>query len=363
MFCIEDNSEVGATCGTIVNGEYIYWTSWRNGDLYKYDLKNNIYLKVKSMQKMNLNGKTFSCTLKRRDRLYLISLFDGYEIVEYNLKTNQLRLLYQKCVKGIYVFNAFLIDEKIYMFPSQLDVAICVYSLLNKTVEYKKWEELLPNDLITTNNLVFSMDCINSKIYGTIQNTSIYFELYINEAMQCKVNLINGYRLNSINVYGDNIYITLMDQEKFICINNETLNITQLKEEEKKGDNNFFSSVIQYNSKLFFIPSIGCSNIHVYDMQTGMNEIIEYLPDFCRKEEKSRLFWLPNIHNNKMFLLPHTSNRILEIDMDDCNVKYHNGLKNSLKDFINIECFKSSNEKIEKKDNVGANINNVILNN
>ena len=91
---------------------------------------------------MDVRGKTFSCMLKNNGKIYLISLFDGYEIVEYDMISNQLRLLYQQTQKGIYIFNAFLINGNIYIFPSQLDSFVCIYSISNNNVDYIKWEKL-----------------------------------------------------------------------------------------------------------------------------------------------------------------------------------------------------------------------------
>ena len=53
----ENNEEIVAACGMVIDNEYILWTSWEDGSLYKLFLKDNHIEIVKGMFGIGCKGK------------------------------------------------------------------------------------------------------------------------------------------------------------------------------------------------------------------------------------------------------------------------------------------------------------------
>jgi len=352
MVYMENNEEIVAACGMVIDNEYILWTSWEDGSLYKLFLKDNHIEIVKGMFGIGCKGKTFSCMLKNNGKIYLISLFDGYEIVEYDMISNQLRLLYQQTQKGIYIFNAFLINGNIYIFPSQF---VCIYSISNNNVDYIKWEKLFSDkEIDLKGKLLGSMDCVGQALCGTILGTPYLFEIQTKPHIKCEMQILkNEYEMMSINAYGSEKYITLMNDDKLICINSDgRIEEFGLFHEETTREGIPFNCTLVYKDKIFLFPCIKNDRIHVIDRMTGKYNTLEYPDKFYRKADKCRLFWLPIVFENKAYLLPHTGSGLLVLDMYSCRIEYLMGWRKELKLFLDTIC--CSDVWGEKNEIIGA---------
>lgn len=337
----ENKQEIAATCGMVIDNEYILWASWENGSLYKFSLKDNHLEMVRGTLGIGCKGKTFSCMLKNNEKIYLISLFDCYEIAEYDMISNQLRLLYQQTQQGIYIFNAFLINGKIYIFPSQLDSSVCIYSISNNNADYIKWEKIFSDKkLDLKGKLLGSMDCIGQTLCGTILDSTYLFEIQTEPQIKCEVQILkNDYRMMSINAYGREKYITLMNDDKLICVKPDgEIEEFGLFHEETANDGIPFSCTVLYRDKIFLIPCIKNDRIQVVDRMTGEHNVLEYPDNFYRKADKCRLFWLPIVFENKAYLLPHTGSGLLVLDMCSCRIECFMGWKKGLKNFLDTIC-------------------------
>lgn len=337
-------------CGIIIDDEYILWSALGGGDLYRTWLKD---YRVELEKKMILNdhdNKSFSNILRNDDKVYFIALFDGYKIIEYDLISKQLTTLYRHEVKGMQVYKAFLIDGKIFLFPSQLGKAVCIYSIKSGEVEYQyiNWEELLQDTNIDYNeHLLFWIDCSDDIIFGVIDGTSYLFRIEIKSEMKCTIDTLRkDYKAASFNIHENTKYITLSDKDnRLICIGQDG-DIEEI--ELGKGNKWAYGNVVAYDNKLFVLPNRN-ENIWVIDKATSRKQILSYPADFCRRSEWS-LFFQPILHENKMCLLPHSGNGTLIINMDSCEIEYIAAFRGDLKGFLN------STESVAKRKHAESHV-------
>ncbi|MCM1261863.1 MAG: hypothetical protein NC313_04005 [Butyrivibrio sp.] len=350
-------------CGVIVNDEYILWSSWQDRSLYKLYLGDKHIEYVRSVSEIDFIGQRIANMLKYKDKVYLISYGDGYEIIEYDLESDELRQVYSKAQKEIYSVKAFLIDEKIYIFPFQMDSSICVYSIRENKADYIKWETLLPGiQFDLKNDGVISMCHMGDIIYGVVYNTPYIFEIKIKPQIECRVNRMNdGYKLATIDIYDGIKYVTLAEKEILLCIKPNG-KIEELELISKRGKKNgilyWFWGAIAHGNKVFLLPNDDNDDIQVVDTLTGESELLEF-PDKFSRRNRYRLFWGYCLLGDKAYLLPLTANGLVVLDMCDCKMEYFSGWKFGIRDFLKVGfCEETAKEKIT--DTVGETIYNIV---
>lgn len=368
----ECENRISATCAIAIDNEYILFTTWEGGDLYKISL-SDYTIKLVGIPSdfghyFGRLGNTFSRMIKKGEKVYLVGFQDAYEIMEYDIKSGKFRMLYQNLSLGTWIFDAFLIDGRIYLLPYHVDESICIYSIEENQAEYINWKELLTGedyDLKDCINL-YSIDVSEKVIYGAVYDTSYVFQLEITPTIKCKMyKLEDNYRIANINTCEDKVYITLINQMKMIYFSKydkaNRINAIELNGEKIDNQVSYIMPRI-LNNKIFLFPYLGNNEIEVIDRQTREQKLIRYPKEFHRNNG-GRLFWEPIFNKDKLFLLPHSGNGMLVLDTNKCNMDFVKWEKSQLEYFVE----KASFSKLEKKCNtgqcVGSTIYNVVKNN
>ncbi len=326
MLFEENETFKAATCGVVLENEYILWSSWENGDLYKIYLKDNRIEFVSSTIKAGHYGKAFGCMIRNEEKIYLVCLFDCYEIMEYDIRTGMLRLLYQHIMEGLQIFHSFLIEGKMYLLPNKLSETMCIYSLEDGEAIYVKWKELLSDiNFSIEDEYVHYIDCLGKNIYGTIYNTPYTFCIETSPILRCKVErLQKNYKLTNINVIEGKRYFIPANRELVLCLN-RNLEIEEIKlfqdKENVYGKHQFVSSAI-YKNDIFLIPFSRDDKITVINRFNGNKKVLEYPKEFEVINENGRLFWIPIIYKDKIYLLPHCGSGILVLDLYTYKMNY-----------------------------------------
>lgn len=350
-----------ATCGVVLEDEYILWSSWENGDLYKMYLRDNRIEFVSSTIKAGHYGKAFGCMIRNEKKIYMICLFDCYEIMEYDIRTEKLRLLYQHAVEGLQIFHAFLIEGKIYLLPNKLSESVCIYSLENGEVIYIKWKELLSDiDISIKDEYVHYMDCLGKNIYGTIYNTPYIFSIETSPILGCKVERLHkDYKLTNINVIEGKKYFIPANRESVFCLNgNSEIEEISLSQEKMYNKQPFVSSVL-YKNDIFLIPFGGDDKITVINRFNGNKKILEYPKEFEMINENGRLFWMPIIYRDKVYLLPHCGSGMLVLELYTYKINYI-GWKLKLNIILKHRLL---GDMVEKKESKRQDIGHIIYEN
>lgn len=363
MIFLEKDKKTAATCGIIVNQEYILWTSWTNGDLYKLNLHDYHIEFLKNTIEAGHCGKAFSYMLRFKEKVYLICLYDCYEIMEYNIQSGRLRLLYQHQKEGIEIFYAFLMDGYLYLFPDKTSHNICVYSLeTDKTVyiEWKKW--FLDVDLDIEDKFIYSIYGLQNRIYGAIYKTPYIFQIEVQPEIKCRVyKLGQSCKLGNIYSNQDGLYAVLMDRNAIIRLD-QNMNMKtewRMGENDQKENMNHLPLVafLINNKEIICFPFDNKDKIRVIHTNTGEQKIVEYPDEFCVRDSDERLFWNPVVAGNKVYLLPHCGNGMLVLNMDSYKLEYVD-LKMDL--YHQIKKSISINDKEDQRKDSEKNIGNLI---
>lgn len=366
IYGIDEKGEIAATCGIVVNNEYILWSAWDDGSLYRLYLKDNHNELVKSISEIGYERKTFGCMLEYNEKIYLISIYGCYEIVEYDMRKDRLKILYRKTQENVQVFSSFLINGKIYIFPMRLDDKVCIYSIRDECARYIMWKELFPEVNINwENNTVCGMDCFGQTIYGTIQNTPYLFRINTEPDIVCEMQkLKDGYKASSINVYGETKYITLTEGNKLICLNrNGETQELEIFPEINVYDGIPYICSVQYGEKIFLFPFLGGRKIQLINGNSGEKRYLEYPEKFLSKNTQWRLFWKPVIYEKKIYLLPFNGNGLLILDMCSCKIEYYAGWRKGLKSYLEKVCCNNIQDRNEGIENIGKVIHNNLKRN
>lgn len=355
---IEDNNTLAATAGTVIDNKYILWTTWKNGEIYRLEIDNN-YIEKEKVSNLDLRkDNTCCCMLKGKDKIFLVSMFDYYEISEYDYYNKKINILLSVEEKGVNIYNSFLINEKIYIFPNEMNKSICVYSLCEKKVDFIEWKDLVSDKFLIKNDFqVFCMDSSNQKIYGTIQKTPFWFEIDVSFGFTFNFFQVKDtYKLSSINICDNIIYFTVYDDEKVLYIRKENeIEEIELLHENENSKEAIFSNVIKYEENLFFIPAIRNKKIQVYNMKTRKKTFIEYPHEFIYMKNDSRIFWQPIILGEKAYFLPHTGNGILVLNLNNMEIFFAPSVKRTLSSYLNKMCIVCEDKKYINS-NIGKQI-------
>lgn len=351
----QETWRIGASI--LIDDEYILLSSAPGGDLYKLYLADNHMEFLISMDEIDLLGKMFSCAFKRGRKIYFVSLYDCYEIIEYDLDSNRLQVLWREICENLQIFQAFLINGKIYMFPNQLKQNICVYSLRYSEAEYIPWEDLLGQVNVNADNRIYFMDYCENTLYGSIYDTNYLFTITVDPSIRCVMRqLRDDYKIANINAYYGGVYITLScGEEKLICLHkNGEIDEIELLHEGKESEYASFFSTIIYDGKIFMIPCIRNYKIQVVDQVTRKKDMLEYPDGFCRRYA-GRLFWQAILVKNKLYLTHCEGSGLVVLDMDTCMMEYLDYWKIGINQFLNKLEF-SREDAVREKSYCGSRI-------
>ncbi|NBH19802.1 hypothetical protein D3Z55_20935 [Clostridiaceae bacterium] len=365
MIFWEKNKMTVATCGIQLNHDSILWTSWINGDLYKLNLNDYHIEFLKSTIEVGHYKKAFSCILRHKEKIYLICLYDCYEIIEYDIPSDQLRLLYQNIKEGIEIFQAFLVDEILYLIPDKTCHDICVYSLKEERAIYIGWKELLfHGDLNIEDKFLYSMHLWKNRIYGAIHNTPYIFCLEVQPEIKCKVyKLEKSYKLGNIFVNGNEIYLAFLDRNTMICFDQDMNQKAEWNIGEKAERENVeqlpFIDFVMCNQELVCFPFGYKDKIQVIHTNTGNRYTVDYPDEFHTYDNNERLFWNPVMDGNQVYLLPHGGKGMLVLDLDSHKLK-HIELKMNL--YHQVKKNISINDREKQRNDSKKVIGNLIYN-
>ncbi len=325
MVLYEEQQFVGATCGVGIDDENILWTEWKDGNLYRLNIKSYDCELVGIPNEFGHCGKMFSSMIKNREKVYMIAYSDAYEVMEYDINSNKLRLLYLHMMKGIQIFNSFLVEDNIYLFPSSLAGDICIYSLKDNKADYISWEHILLDINCCLKDKVINVNQCGENIYGVICDTSYVFRLSMLSGIKCDVyQLDEKYKVGSVSVVENDLYITLMEHRILLCINQDG-EVREIKcfesEEECEETENYYSMSVIIDQEIFLFPFEGNNEIQIVNRQTMKQRKLIY-PNKFKKRRSGRFFWKPILFKNYLYLLPYSGNGILHIEINGNKIEY-----------------------------------------
>ena len=322
-----------AVTGAVLDNNLIYWTSWKEKKLFKYNCKTQYIMEEYDFSNASIFGETICKIIKYDNSIIMISFDNAYEILKYDLQKKNIEILYQE-KRNINIFNSFLVEDKIYIFPDSIYDDIIAYSIKEGNIMRYSWNKL-SNKKFDKNSKVYYMESYNGKFYGTFYDTNCLFELSFNENFNCKFFYVkNDFRLSSIGVFQNGIYSNHASKNSFIYISNEgkTSEIELYKEENDNQEGLQFCKIIKYGEKIFFIPNLN-DYIYEYNVKTGKCSMIKYPPKFHRLDS-SRLFWDSVEKDNLLYLFPHSGNGLLILNMDNSCLKFVEWAKTSFIQFL-----------------------------
>lgn len=186
-----DSTESVKITSLLSDGNELYYTKKDNKNIYKINLKGDIYSYIYTLETSSENPHLFNI---KDSKLYYV---DGYEMATIDLYTyKKTNISYQYCNKRL---NPFMVDDKIYIFKTlSKNELIYIDTKNDNTISTVLTENLLNNNDIELNKIT-NVNFKQNIIFFNIDN-NIY---YMNTKNQ-EIGLIEEAKTNSKVIYIDN---------------------------------------------------------------------------------------------------------------------------------------------------------------
>lgn len=85
-----------AVTGAVLDNNLIYWTSWKEKKLFKYNCKTQYIMEEYDFSNASVFGETICKIIKYDNSIIMISFDNAYEILKYDLQKKILKYYIKK---------------------------------------------------------------------------------------------------------------------------------------------------------------------------------------------------------------------------------------------------------------------------
>lgn len=314
------------TCALAIDNKYLLCPSYRAGGLYKIYLENDKVEFLTDMSSVYRSGRRVSTILKYNQQVFLIA-YDCYEIIEYHIEDNRFEVPFlYKTTENLIIDNAFLYEDRIYLFPRKLSQAICVYFINQRRAEFIYWENIIDGSWIKQRYEydMFWMYQEDRAVYAAISNTSCVIQINLEERVSGKIReLDSNYKLASVVAVNKGYkYISQLNSPNILCLSpkGNVIEIEFMEEREEVITQTPFRQLLLQDDEIIAIPH-DYKYIQHYDIKSNKLKNLLYPELFKRIRDDGKprqpLFWGIVKHNDKVYLLPFAGNYLLVLSLSD----------------------------------------------
>lgn len=318
------------TCALAIDNRYLLCPSYRAGGLYKIYLENDKVEFLTDMSSVYRSGRRLTTILKFNQQVFLIAN-DCYEIIEYHMESNQFEVPFlYKTAENLLIDNAFIYEDRIYLFPRKLSQAICVYSIRKRSAEFIYLESIVERNWTEQRyeHEIIWMHQEGEEVYAAISGTSCVMQIYLEEKISGKLwELDSKYKLASVVAVNKGyIYISQLNSSNILCLSKDgdVKEIEFMEEREEAILQTPFRQLLLSDNEIIAIPH-DYHYIQYYNIKTNKLQNLLY-PEFFKRihdsgKPREPLFWGIAKHNDKVYLLPFAGNALLVLSLSDYSIR------------------------------------------
>lgn len=261
--------------------------------------------------------------ISHNEKIYFFSKY-AYEMWVLDEKTNKIKH-YIYCDEEVNMISSIVnISNMVWIFPQNLKYPIKHMDLDSYDNDSLKFD--IPSD-ISDSAITKVVKNGNKIFFATRKESNIYLVEMVCEKNEIKFSTIPELVfINCLGVVGKNVYLLGVDKEQRTILLKYDINKSEVVEKIhlskvklKLGLLMDYSLMVIFKNRIFFIPCMK-QNIICYDIDTGTEEVLDYPEDFICSDIVEVKFEDIQVDGNLITLFPHSSDRILKLDMQTLNM-------------------------------------------